>query len=126
VATDVAARLRLSNRHTKRLASAAETDTTAATREALAYLIGQAEAIDRLLLHAAPTPDLKALESWQKPRIPVSGGDLIAMGLAAGPEVAAALQATEREWIEAGFPADKAEVRAMARRHVDQVLRSSK
>ena len=91
----------------------------------LAYLIGKTEAIDRLLLHASPPPEVKALELWEKPRIPVSGGDLIAMGLTAGPLVAAALQATEREWIEAGFPADKAAVRAMARRHVDQVLRSS-
>ena len=126
VATDVAARLRLSNRQTKRLASAAVTDTGPGSQEALAYLAGQAEAVDRLLLHAAPTPGLKALEQWQKPRMPVSGGDLISMGLSAGPQVAAALQATEREWIAAGFPADKAAVRAIARRHVDQALRSSK
>jgi poly(A) polymerase len=57
--------------------------------------------------------------------MPVSGGDLLNMGLTAGPLVAAALQETEREWIAAGFPADKAAVRAMARRHVDQELRSS-
>jgi hypothetical protein len=35
------------------------------------------------------------------------------------------MQAVEREWIAAGFPGDKAAVRAMARRHVDQELRSS-
>jgi poly(A) polymerase len=125
VAADVAARLRLSNRQTKRLASAAKTETTGVTVEGLAYLIGRAEAIDRLLLHAAPTPGLKALETWERPRMPVSGGDLLNMGLTAGPLVAAALQETEREWIAAGFPADRAAVRAMARRHVDQVLRSS-
>ena len=60
--------------------------------------------MDRLLLHGADTPGLKALENWPKPRLPLSGGDLIHMGLTAGPVVAAALQATEREWIEAGFP----------------------
>jgi poly(A) polymerase len=125
IAVDVAARLRLSNRQAKRLASAAETGLGDMPREALAYRIGKAEAVDRILLHGAPTPDLKTLEGWEKPRLPVSGGDLIAMGLTAGPQVAAALQATEREWIEAGFPADKAAVRAMARRHVDQALRSS-
>ena len=125
VAADVAARLRLSNRQARRLAAAAEAEMGAGPKEALAYRIGTAEAIDRLLLRGPPDPDLKALESWEKPRLPVSGGDLIAMGLTAGPQVAAALQATEREWIEAGFPADRAAVRAMARRHVDQALRSS-
>jgi poly(A) polymerase len=128
VAAEVAARLRLSNRQQKRLASAAQVPDPKRppdSEHAMAYLIGTAEAIDRLLLHGTPGANLKALETWQKPRLPVSGGELIAMGLAAGPQVAAALQATEREWIDAGFPADKAAVRAMARRHVDQLLRSS-
>jgi poly(A) polymerase len=129
VATDVAARLRLSNRQTKRLASAAETDIDVPRRrpgdEALAYRIGVQEAIDRLLLHGMPGPDLKTLETWQRPRLPVSGGDLIAMGLTAGPLVAKTMQAIEAEWARDGFPADKAAVRAMARRHVDQALRSS-
>ena len=39
--------------------------------------------------------------------------------------VAATLQAIEREWVARGFPDDKAAVRAIARRHVDQALRSS-
>lgn len=125
VATDVAARLRLSNKQTRRLAAAADARLEDEPQEALAYRIGQTEAIDRLLLHGTPGPGLKALEHWQKPRFPLSGGEIIAMGLSAGPQVAAALQATEREWILAGFPADKAAVRAMARRHVDQLLRSS-
>ena len=47
------------------------------------------------------------------------------MGLEAGPIVAATLQAIEREWVRAGFPADRKEVRALARRHVDQALRAS-
>ncbi len=47
------------------------------------------------------------------------------MGLAAGPVVAATLQAIEAEWLRAGFPADAAAVRAIARRHVDQALRST-
>jgi poly(A) polymerase len=91
----------------------------------LAYRIGVQEAIDRLLLHGMPGPDLKTLETWQRPRLPVSGGDLIAMGLTAGPLVAKTMQAIEAEWARDGFPADKAAVRAMARRHVDQALRSS-
>jgi poly(A) polymerase len=125
IATDVAMRLRLSNRLAKRLSSAADTDIGVPRNEALAYRIGIAEAIDRILLHGTPGPELKALENWQKPRLPVSGGDLIAMGLEAGPVVARTIQAIEEEWMGAGFPGDKAAVRAMARRHVDQALRSS-
>jgi poly(A) polymerase len=122
-AASVAARLRLSKRKAKRLISAA--DSRLEPPEALAYRIGAAEAVDRLLLHGEPDPGLQALERWQAPRLPVGGGDLVAMGLAAGPVVAATLQAIEREWVAAGFPADRAAVRAMARAHVDQALRSS-
>ena len=93
--------------------------------EPLAYRIGAAEAIDRILLHGVPGPALRRLEAWQRPRLPVSGGELIAMGLVAGPLVAKTIQAIEEEWMRAGFPADKADARAMARRHVDQALRSS-
>jgi poly(A) polymerase len=123
-AASVAARLRLSNRIAARLVSAA--GTMLDEPHALAYRIGTAEAVDRLLLHGAPGPDLIALEGWQKPRLPIGGGDLIAMGLTAGPVVAATLQAVEEEWLRAGFPADKKAVRAMARAKVDQALRSSK
>jgi poly(A) polymerase len=46
------------------------------------------------------------------------------MGLEAGPVVAATLQAIERDWAAGGFSGDTKEVRALARRHVDQALRS--
>jgi poly(A) polymerase len=123
VALGVAARLRLSRKLSARLAAGAGTALDAP--EPLAYRLGAAEAIDRILLHGAPGPDLKALESWQRPRLPISGGDLIAMGLEAGPVVAKTIQAIEDEWMRAGFPRDRQAARAMARRHVDQVLRSS-
>jgi len=123
VAAAVAARLRLSKRAARRLASAAE--PTLDAPEALAYRIGTAEAIDRFLLNGAPGPGLKALEHWQRPRLAVGGGDLIAMGLKAGPVVAATLQAIERDWAAGGFSSDPKEVRALARRHVDQALRES-
>nr|MDQ4088274.1 CCA tRNA nucleotidyltransferase [Pseudomonadota bacterium] len=64
------------------------------------------------------------LQSWQRPRLPLGGGDLIGMGLQAGPIVAATMQSIEREWARSGFPTDKADVRALARRHVDQALRA--
>jgi len=122
-AASVAARLRLSKRLAARLVSAAQARLDDA--HALAYRLGTAEAVDRLLLYGASVPDLEALETWQRPRLPIRGGDLIAMGLSAGPVVAATLQAIEEEWLRAGFPADKETVRALARRHVDQALRSS-
>jgi poly(A) polymerase len=120
IAASVAGRLRLSKRQANRLVSAAR--TALAAPAPLAYRIGAAEAVDRLLLHGAPAADLAALTGWQKPRLPVSGGDLIAMGLSPGPIVAATMQAVETDWLEAGFPADKATVRAMARARVDQAL----
>jgi len=123
IAASVAARLRLSKRAARRLVSGADPAVDAPER--LAYRIGAAEALDRLLLHGTPGPALKALETWQRPRLPVGGGDLVAMGLAAGPVVAATLQAIEREWVAAGFPSDAQAVRAMARAQVDQALRSS-
>jgi len=123
IAADVAARLRLSRRAAKRLVSASE--ATLDAPEPLAYWIGAAEAVDRILLHGQAGPDLAALAAWQRPRLPVGGGDLVAMGLEAGPMVATTLQAIERDWVAAGFPGDRQAVRAMARAHVDQALRSS-
>jgi len=123
IALSVAARLRLSKRLSARLASAAEPALD--EPRPLAYRIGAAEAVDRILLHGAPSPTLKALETWPRPRLPVSGGELIAMGLTAGPVVATTLHAIEEEWLRAGFPDDKESVRAIARAKVAQALRSS-
>jgi poly(A) polymerase len=120
-AAAVAARLRLSKRAARRLVSAA--DPALDAPEPLAYWIGNEEAVDRFLLAGERGVDLGALQRWQRPRLAVRGGDLIAMGLEAGPVVAATLQAIERDWADAGFSADSAAVRALARRHVDRALR---
>ncbi|HKR25686.1 MAG TPA: CCA tRNA nucleotidyltransferase, partial [Allosphingosinicella sp.] len=81
--------------------------------------------VDRFLLAGRELGALAPLGAWPRPRLPVRGGDLVAMGLKEGPAVAATLQAIEREWAAAGFSQDVAAVRALARRHVDQALRSS-
>ena len=78
---------------------------------------------DRILLGDGDPAAIAVLAGWQRPRLRVGGGDLIAMGLEAGPVVARTLQAIEREWAEAGFPPEGAAQRAIARRHVDQALR---
>jgi len=121
IAASVGARLRLSNKLAARLV--AGTGTALDAPEPLAYRIGASEAVDRILLHGRTAPGLKQLASWKRPQMPVGGGDLIGMGLTAGPVVAKTMQALEEEWIAAGFPAGKADVRAMARRLVDQELR---
>ena len=71
-------------------------------------------------------PSLEALEGWQRPRLPVSGGDLIARGLAAGPMVAATLQAIEREWVRAAFPATQAVARSPPPRRSGVALAASR
>ena len=115
-AASVAARLRLSNKAAKRLALAA--DRSLGPLKPLAYRIGTEAAVDRLLLAGEAGPGIAALADWRPPRLPISGGDLIGMGLTAGPEVARTLQAVERDWIDAGFPADPGAVRELARRRV--------
>lgn len=42
-------------------------------------------------------------EAWEKPVMPVKGGDLLDMGFTPGPEVGAALARLEETWVESGF-----------------------
>jgi poly(A) polymerase len=121
VAGAVAARLRLSNKAQRRLTTAGRRDGAATLPEVLAYQLGRDEAADRILLGDSDLTALKALDGWKRPKLAVGGGDLIAMGLDAGPLVARTLQAVEREWAESGF-AGEAEQRTIARRHVDRAL----
>lgn len=113
VVDQVGARLRLSNKARARMqASLAPVD--AGTPQVLAYRLGVQGAVDRMLLGRDFTPgDVRAIAGWAPPRLPISGGDLIAMGLEAGPQVARALQDVERQWVAAGFPGE-AETRALA------------
>lgn len=102
VAQRVAARLKLSNKAKKRLADASDPSLGANPRS-LAYRLGAAGAVDRLLLAARPA-DAAAISGWTPPRLPIGGGDLIARGLPQGPEVARTLKRIEDEWEAAGFP----------------------
>jgi len=102
VADDIGARLRLSNKARKRLACAAEPDLKLSP-EALAYRVGLDCAIDRLLL-AGRARDAARIGRWHRPRLPISGGELIKRGLPPGPMVARTLRSIEDQWVEAGFP----------------------
>ena len=102
VAQDVAARLKLSNKSRKRLACAAVVDTNLAP-EALAYRLGNACAVDRLLL-AGKANEASRIAGWRLPRLPIGGGVLIERGLIEGPIVARTLRKIEDRWVAEGFP----------------------
>ena len=102
LAEAVAARLRLSKQQRARLVCAAERkDSDAASPRALAYRESIACARDRLLLAGA---DAAPLAGWEVPQFPLKGGQIVARGVAAGPEVARVMQAVEKRWVAEGFP----------------------
>jgi len=119
-AAGVAQRLKMSRAAARRLEQTAVTIDEAP--RAIAYRFGIEVATDLLLRGPASEGDLAAglasLAGWERPRLPISGGDLIARGLKPGPRVAATLQAIERRWIAEDFP-DAARVEAL----VDEELR---
>ena len=51
-------------------------------------------------------------ERWQRPRFPLKGADVLALGVPAGPRVGEILRALEERWIAGGFAADEAALRA--------------
>ncbi|KQT32815.1 polynucleotide adenylyltransferase [Sphingomonas sp. Leaf412] len=99
-AEDVGARLKLSNADRRRLIAATAGAGDEGAR-ALAYRAGPDIAHDRLLIAGA---DVAPIRDWTPPRLPLSGGALVARGLAKGPQVAAALKRIETRWIAEGFP----------------------
>ncbi|RED16149.1 CCA tRNA nucleotidyltransferase [Parasphingopyxis lamellibrachiae] len=114
----VATRLKLSRAQRTRLATAtARIPGDTAEPRALAYRHGMEGAIDRLLL--CPTNDivtgngLAHLIANPPPRFPLKGGELIAMGMETGPEVAAKLREIEEAWIAEDFP-NEARVKQIA------------
>lgn len=102
VASRVAGRLKLSNKAKKRLVSAT-TESLGPNPHALAYRIGTDSAVDRLLL-AGKASEASAIADWAPPRLPISGGQLIARGIPEGPEVARTLKRIEDAWEAASFP----------------------
>ncbi len=84
---------------------------TADTIRALAYRTSPAAARDQALLYAESdvAAMLALLENWPVPVFPITGGDLIAMGMKPGPGVSVYLAEVEQTWINEGFP-DKSRV----------------
>ena len=109
IAEQVAARLRLSAVQKKRLVGAAGRDAASGDARELAYRQGREEAVDVLLLTGA---DAAPLADWAIPQFPLKGGEIVARGISAGPEVARILRELEDRWVAERFP-DRERVLAM-------------
>lgn len=120
IAEQVASRLRLSTRQRKHLgAVAARRDDLRPARQ-LAHAIGVEGARDAWLLAADTAASLTAIGSlrgWEVPVLPIKGGDIVARGVTAGPDVARILRAVEGAWVAEDYP-DAARVSAL----VDQMI----
>ncbi len=104
IAEQVASRLRLSTRQRKHLAAlGGHRDDVARPVRQLAHAIGIDAARDVHLLAGDPAA-VQALANWQVPLLPVKGGDIVARGIAAGPDVARILKAVEAAWVAEDFP----------------------
>ena len=102
IAEAVAARLRLSRAQRGRLSCiAGRRDSDAAAPRALAYAEGIECARDRLLIAGG---DMAALSNWEVPQLPLKGGEIVARGIDAGPDVARILRAVEARWVAEEFP----------------------
>jgi poly(A) polymerase len=104
----VAARLKLSNKLRGGLAQRLSAPPPQPDNvRAMAYHadIGTARDVVMLFGTDSAIPEcLAQLQQWEIPSLNVKGGDLIKLGLKAGPLVAKTLQAIEAAWIDEGFP----------------------
>lgn len=118
VALAIAARLRLSNADRNRLCVISTVHAVPRNPEALAYAIGPQATLDCMLLTGDPRAGEWAprLATWHRPRLPIGGRDIIAMGVTPGPEIARLIAAVENIWIGSGFNADRDRLLAEARR----------
>lgn len=123
IADQIGARLKLSNKARKRLATALAHSEEPESIRALAYRVGMEGAVDRTLIGSAPVAMLAALERWTPPLFPIGGGALIARGLPPGPDVAKALGQVQDRWIAEGFP-DESRVAAIADQIVSKFQRA--
>jgi poly(A) polymerase len=99
--TAVTARLRLSNADRERVAAAVVPEVT--PRGTILWRDGAEAVADRLLIAGDAAGAVAAL-GWTRPKLPASGRDIIARGVAPGRDVAVRLGAFERAWVAAGFP----------------------
>ena len=124
----VADRLRLSNAEIDRVAGALDAaplprpGMAPAEARAEIYRCGATRFIDRALLGATQMSDPQSYarlftiaRSFAKPKLPVAGGDLIALGVPKGPAVGRLLRQVEEHWIGGDFSADREALLAWAK-----------
>lgn len=129
----VADRLRLSNAEIDRLADALDPapqprpDLAPAAVRAEVYRGGALRFIDRLLLVAALSPEpqrfaglLPIVRAFDKPKLPVAGRDLVALGVPRGPPVGKLLRRLEERWIAGDFTEDRDALLVWARTQASQ------
>lgn len=85
--------------------------------EALVYRYGNATVRDLARIgwvHTQPTPArdewlalIRLAETWQRPRLPIDGADILKAGVPHGPAVGKTLHAVEEWWIASGFPGSR-------------------
>ncbi len=119
----IAVRLKLSNEERDRLVSALGTDERIVSymsvremRRAL-YRLGQRTFADRVKLAWAEDANPKAGTQWRAllehaavwtpPKLPLTGDEVMAAGVPAGPKVGEVMREVEAWWIDADFPDDK-------------------
>jgi poly(A) polymerase len=114
---DAANRLKMSNEERHRLNWAvrdmtdiASTMNGRAMRRAL-YSIGQSVFRDRVVLAWAQQPEVSdmwktlydAANAYERPALPVTGDDMLVLGVSEGPAIGEALRKLEAEWIDSDF-----------------------
>jgi poly(A) polymerase len=108
VADKVAMRLKFSRRMRLEIAACLKgQDMTPGLVRGFAFEndIGTARDAAMLFASDAEVSDCIArLDGWTVPEFPVKGGDIIRLGLTAGPAVAQTLRVIEMAWIKEGFP----------------------
>ena len=119
-ADSVGARLKLSNAMRQRLIRAA-TPLGDENPRALGFRIGTEQAADALLLSDRDLGDVRRIQGWEPPILPIGGGAIVARGVKAGPDVARLLGKVRDQWVAEGFP-DAARVEAIADAAVAEAL----
>lgn len=124
VAAVVAERLRLSNENRDRLIDLSGAQEAIAPGmpvtelRKLLYRLGVQRVRDRIFLRWSEDTDishdlswnelLNVADNWRIPEFPLSGRDVLAAGIPAGPRVGAILSQIEMDWIEGDFGDDRA------------------
>lgn len=120
---DVAERLRLTNAESDALgflcasAPAVAPDMAATGFDLLLYRHGKDAILNRCVLAAARANNpvrwqslFKRAQAWVHKPMPVTGADVLALGIAPGPAIGHALRAAEERWVASGYKASAQEL----------------